>query len=148
METVAAISNLSHQLQNRTSEVHRLNAQLSLLQRMYKDAREKISALKVENKELKWKVTVMVWFGVSPYSAFDEQRGVNSLGGHVSTEAGPSRVSQDESKMKRSAGELRKWVRRMAVIGKEKSFFFCCCLSFWLVGWLVGFFFWLHFNEF
>ncbi|KAL7249907.1 hypothetical protein ACSBR1_011983 [Camellia fascicularis] len=77
METVAAVSNLSHRLQNRTSEVHQLNAQLSLLQRIYKDARAEISALKAENKELKRQATSMVRFGVPSYSAFDGQRGVN-----------------------------------------------------------------------
>ncbi|KAL7201638.1 hypothetical protein ACSBR1_033358 [Camellia fascicularis] len=82
METVAAVSNLAHRLQNRTSE---------------------ISTLKTETKELKWKATIMVRFGVPSYSAFDDQRGVNSLGGLVNTEAGPSKVSQDEIKMKKSA---------------------------------------------
>ncbi|KAL7168230.1 hypothetical protein ACSBR2_038628 [Camellia fascicularis] len=53
VEMVTAIYNLSYQLQNETSEVHRLNAQLSLLQSMYKDARAEISALKKHNKELK-----------------------------------------------------------------------------------------------
>ena len=51
-ETVTAVSNLSRRLQNRTCEVHQLNAQLSLLQRMYKDSRVDISALKKLNKEL------------------------------------------------------------------------------------------------
>ncbi|KAL7249908.1 hypothetical protein ACSBR1_011984 [Camellia fascicularis] len=71
MEIVTAVSNLSHRLQNRTSEVHRLNTQLSLLQRMYKDARAEISALKAKNKELKRQATSMARFGVSSYSAFD-----------------------------------------------------------------------------
>ncbi|KAL7193749.1 hypothetical protein ACSBR2_025383 [Camellia fascicularis] len=38
VETMIAVSNFSHWLQGRMSEVHRLNTQLSLLQRMYKDA--------------------------------------------------------------------------------------------------------------
>ncbi|KAL7258288.1 hypothetical protein ACSBR1_004417 [Camellia fascicularis] len=38
VERVTMVSNLSHWLQNRTNEVHWLNAQLSLLQRIYKDA--------------------------------------------------------------------------------------------------------------
>ncbi|KAL7224423.1 hypothetical protein ACSBR1_025802 [Camellia fascicularis] len=53
VETVIAVSNLSCQLQDMTNEVHQLNAQLSLLQRMYKDAREEISNFKKQNKELK-----------------------------------------------------------------------------------------------
>ncbi|CAL5336205.1 unnamed protein product [Camellia sinensis] len=71
MEIVTVVSDLSHRLQNRTSEVHRLNAQLSLLQRMYKDARAEISALKAKNKELKRQATSMAQFGVPSYSAFD-----------------------------------------------------------------------------
>lgn len=46
VETVIVVSNLSRWLQNRMCEVHQLNAQLSLLQRMYKDAQVEISALK------------------------------------------------------------------------------------------------------
>ncbi|KAL7254796.1 hypothetical protein ACSBR1_009027 [Camellia fascicularis] len=38
VETVTVVSNLSHRLQNMTSDVQRLNTQLSLLQRMFKDA--------------------------------------------------------------------------------------------------------------
>ncbi|KAL7246467.1 hypothetical protein ACSBR2_001544 [Camellia fascicularis] len=67
-ETVAAVSNLPHQLQNRTSEVHQLNTQLFLLQRMYKDGRVEISALKKQNKELKSHVTSAAQFGVLSYS--------------------------------------------------------------------------------
>ncbi|KAL7196000.1 hypothetical protein ACSBR1_036100 [Camellia fascicularis] len=46
VETATAVSNLSHRLQNRTSEVQQFNVQLSLLQCMYKDARAEISTLK------------------------------------------------------------------------------------------------------
>ncbi|KAL7180440.1 hypothetical protein ACSBR1_043609 [Camellia fascicularis] len=108
METVVAVINLSHQLQNRTREVHRINAQLSLLHRMYKDARAEIWVLKAENKELKEKSTVMARFGAPSYFAFDDQRGGNSLDGPASTEAGPSRVSSDETKRKKSIGEPSK----------------------------------------
>lgn len=108
METVAVVTKLSHRLQNRTSEVHQLNAQLSLLQHMYKDARAKICALKTENKELKRKTTVMARFRTPLYFAFDNQQGVNSLGGPVRTEAGPSRISQDDKKRKSLAGESSK----------------------------------------
>ncbi|GMP77444.1 hypothetical protein CsSME_00033718 [Camellia sinensis var. sinensis] len=38
LRSVAAVTNLSLRLQARTSEVQQLNAQLALLQRMYKDA--------------------------------------------------------------------------------------------------------------
>ncbi|XP_028117853.1 uncharacterized protein LOC114315437 [Camellia sinensis] len=63
VETMTAVTNLSHRLHNRTSEVHQLNAQLSLLQRMYKDTRAEICALKAENKELNQKATIMFRFG-------------------------------------------------------------------------------------
>ncbi|KAF5933028.1 hypothetical protein HYC85_029199 [Camellia sinensis] len=63
METVTAVTKLTHRLQNRTSELHQVNAQLSLLQRMYKDARAEIGTLKAENKELKRKTTSMAQFG-------------------------------------------------------------------------------------
>ncbi|KAL7226498.1 hypothetical protein ACSBR1_021577 [Camellia fascicularis] len=55
VETVTAISNLSCRLQNRTYDVHQLNTQLSLLQRMYKDARVEFSALK--KKEQRAEIT-------------------------------------------------------------------------------------------
>ncbi|CAL5330632.1 unnamed protein product [Camellia sinensis] len=38
VETMTAVTNLSNRLQSRTNEVQQLNAQLALLQRMYKDA--------------------------------------------------------------------------------------------------------------
>ncbi|THG02814.1 hypothetical protein TEA_017044 [Camellia sinensis var. sinensis] len=69
VETMTAVTNLSHRLQSRTNEVQQLNSQLALLQRMYKDARAEISVLKAENKELKRKATVMFRFGgVSGFS--------------------------------------------------------------------------------
>ncbi|KAL7263535.1 hypothetical protein ACSBR1_001653 [Camellia fascicularis] len=71
VETVTAVSNLSRRLQNRTSEVHRLNAQLSLLQHKYKDTRENINNLKKQNKELKRQATSVAQFGVPSYFAFD-----------------------------------------------------------------------------
>ncbi|KAL7188221.1 hypothetical protein ACSBR1_038143 [Camellia fascicularis] len=71
MEIVVVVSKLAHQLQNRTSEVHQVNAQLSLLQHMYKDARTDICTLKAENKELKRQATSMARFRVLSYSAFD-----------------------------------------------------------------------------
>ncbi|GMP91884.1 hypothetical protein CsSME_00042360 [Camellia sinensis var. sinensis] len=108
VETMTAVTNLSHRLQNRTSEVQQLNAQLALLQRMYKDAQAEICLLKVENKELKRKATVMFRFGGPPYAAFEEQRGGNSLGGVGSTEAEPARVAQEEGKRKRPGTEVRK----------------------------------------
>ncbi|THG11974.1 hypothetical protein TEA_007183 [Camellia sinensis var. sinensis] len=49
VESMTAVTNLSHRLQSRTNEVQQLNAQLALLQRMYKDARAEISVLKAEN---------------------------------------------------------------------------------------------------
>ncbi|CAL5392784.1 unnamed protein product [Camellia sinensis] len=59
VESMTAVTNLSNRLQSRTNEVQHLNAQLALLQRMYKDARAEISVLRAENKELKRKATVM-----------------------------------------------------------------------------------------
>ncbi|KAF5934660.1 hypothetical protein HYC85_030831 [Camellia sinensis] len=47
VETMTAVTNLSHRLQSRTNEVQQVNAQLALLQRMYKDARAEICS-KVE----------------------------------------------------------------------------------------------------
>lgn len=73
METVTAVTKLAHRLQNRTSELHQVNAQLALLQRMYKDGRAKIGALKGENKELKRKTTSMARFGATSFLAFDSQ---------------------------------------------------------------------------
>ncbi|KAL7219557.1 hypothetical protein ACSBR2_012583 [Camellia fascicularis] len=76
VETATAVSNLSHLLKNRTSEVHRLNTQLSLLQRMYKDAREEIDNLKKQNKELKRQVNSVVRFEGPSYSLFEGRRRV------------------------------------------------------------------------
>ncbi|KAL7246694.1 hypothetical protein ACSBR2_001742 [Camellia fascicularis] len=56
-----------------TSEEYRLNTQLCLLQRMYNDAREKISNLKKQNKELKRQATFVARFGGPSYSSFDNQ---------------------------------------------------------------------------
>ena len=118
METVAAVTNLSHRLQNKSREVHRGNAQLTLLQHMYRDARAEICALKAENKELKRKATskenkelkrqatCMAQFTAPSYFAFDGRRRVNSLG--ENTEAGPSKVSQSEFEMKKTTGESSK----------------------------------------
>ncbi|KAF5933828.1 hypothetical protein HYC85_029999 [Camellia sinensis] len=103
VETMTAVTNLSHRLQSRTNEVQQLNSQLALLQRMYKDARAEISVLKAENKELKRKATVMFRFGGPPYAVVEEQGGANLLGGLGSTEATPSRAVQDGGKKKRPA---------------------------------------------
>ncbi|GMP73936.1 hypothetical protein CsSME_00031516 [Camellia sinensis var. sinensis] len=108
VETMTAVTNLSHRLQSRTNEVQQLNAQLALLQRMYKDARAEISVLKAENKELKRKATVMFRFGGPPYAAGEEQGGVNVLGGVGNTEATPSRAAQDGGKKKRPAEDAKK----------------------------------------
>ncbi|KAL7188440.1 hypothetical protein ACSBR1_038318 [Camellia fascicularis] len=70
-ETVATVTNLSLRLQARMSEVHQVNAQLTLLQHMYKDAQAEICALKDENKELKRQATSMARFGAPSYFAFD-----------------------------------------------------------------------------
>ncbi|KAL7264321.1 hypothetical protein ACSBR1_002300 [Camellia fascicularis] len=75
METVTAVTKLIHRLQNRTSELHQVNAQLLLLQRMYKDERAEICALKAENKDLKRKTTSMAQFGVTSFLTFDSQLG-------------------------------------------------------------------------
>ncbi|KAI7980151.1 Plasma membrane ATPase 1, partial [Camellia lanceoleosa] len=56
VETVTAVSNLSRHLRV-TCEVYRLNAQLSLLQHMYKDSRGEVSGLKKQINELKRQVT-------------------------------------------------------------------------------------------
>ncbi|CAL5431875.1 unnamed protein product [Camellia sinensis] len=104
VESMTAVTNLSNRLQSRTNEVQHLNAQLALLQRMYKDARAEISVLKAENKELKRKATVMFRFGGPPYAAVEEQ-GVNVLGGVGNTEAAPARTVQDGGKKKRPAAE-------------------------------------------
>ncbi|CAL5328599.1 unnamed protein product [Camellia sinensis] len=105
VETMTAVTNLSHRLQSRTNEVQHLNGQLALLQRMYKDARAEISVLKAENKELKRKATVMFRFGGPPYAVVEEQGGVNVLGGVGSMEAAPVRDTQEKSKKKRPAAE-------------------------------------------
>ncbi|CAL5333509.1 unnamed protein product [Camellia sinensis] len=105
VESMTAVTNLSNRLQSRTNEVQHLNAQLALLQRMYKDARAEISVLRAENKELKRKATVMFRFGGPPYAAVEEQGGGNLLGGLGSTEATPSRAAQDGGKKKRPAAE-------------------------------------------
>ncbi|CAL5399758.1 unnamed protein product [Camellia sinensis] len=106
METVTAVTKLAHQLQNRTSELHQVNAQLSLLQRMYKDARAEICARKAENKELKWKITSMARFGATSFLAFDSQRGVIAL--DESTGAGPSRASQGDKKRNKTIEDVSK----------------------------------------
>ncbi|KAL7204800.1 hypothetical protein ACSBR2_017834 [Camellia fascicularis] len=80
VETVTAISNLSHRLQNRTSEVHQLNASLSQLQSIYNDDRAEISALKKQNKKLKRHATSPAQFGGLSYSAFNSRQGVILLG--------------------------------------------------------------------
>ncbi|KAF5954203.1 hypothetical protein HYC85_007059, partial [Camellia sinensis] len=98
VETMTAVTNLSHRLQSRTNEVQQLNAQLALLQCMYKDARAEICVLKAENKDLKRKATVMFRFGGPPYAAVEEQGGVNVLGGVGNTEAASSRAAQDIGK--------------------------------------------------
>ena len=102
---MTAVTNLSHRLQSRTNEVQQLNAQLALLQRMYKDARAEISVLKAEIKELKRKATVMFRFGGPPYAAVEEL-GVGIVPSGVgNTEATPSRAAQDGGKKKRPAAE-------------------------------------------
>ena len=106
IETVTAVTKLAHRLQNRTSELHQVNAQLSLLQHMYKDARAEIGALKAENKELKRKTTSMARFGATSLLAFDSQRGV--IARDESTGAGPSRASQGDKKMKKTMEETSK----------------------------------------
>ena len=103
VESMTAVTNLSHRLQSRTNEVQQLNSQLALLQRMYKDARAEISVLRAENKELKRKATVMFRFGGPPYAAVEEYGGVNVLGGVEYTEAAPSRTAQDGGKKNRPA---------------------------------------------
>ncbi|CAL5371962.1 unnamed protein product [Camellia sinensis] len=90
VETVTAVSNLSRRLQNRTCEVHRLNAQLSLLQHMYKDSRGEVSGLKKQIKELKRQVTVTTRHGTT----FDSQRGIISFGSSAKAEAKSSRASK------------------------------------------------------
>ena len=108
VETMTAVTNLSHRLQSRTNEVQQLNSQLALLQRMYKDARAEISVLRAENKELKRKATVMFRFGGLPYAAVEEQGGVNVFSGLGSTETGLSRDTQEKSKKKRIVEEAKK----------------------------------------
>lgn len=108
VETMTAVTNLSHQLHNRTSKVQQLNTQFALLQLMYKDTRAEICALKAENKKLKRKATVMFRFGGPPYTAFEEQRGGNVLDGLESTKTGPARGAQDGGKRKRAAEEAKK----------------------------------------
>ncbi|CAL5428319.1 unnamed protein product [Camellia sinensis] len=106
METVTAVTKLAHRLQNRTSELHQVNAQLSLLQRMYKDVRVEIGALKTENKELKRKTTFMAQFGATSFLAFDSRWGVLAL--DESTGAGTSSVAQGDKKKKRAVEEASK----------------------------------------
>ncbi|CAL5345706.1 unnamed protein product [Camellia sinensis] len=79
VETVTAVTKLAHRLQNRTSELHQLNAQHAILQCMYKDARAEIGALKAENKECKRKITSMARFGATSFLVFDSRRGVLAL---------------------------------------------------------------------
>ncbi|GMP26683.1 hypothetical protein CsSME_00003025 [Camellia sinensis var. sinensis] len=105
VETMTAVTNLSHRLQSRTNEVQQLNAHLALLQRMYKDARAEISVLKAENKELKRKATVMFRFGGPPYVVVEEQGVVIAPSGVGNTEATPSRTAQDGGKKKRLTAE-------------------------------------------
>ncbi|CAL5368833.1 unnamed protein product [Camellia sinensis] len=105
VESMTAVTNLSHRLQSRTNEVQQLNSQLALLQRMYKDARAEISVLRAENKELKRKATVMFRFGGPPYAAVEEYGRVNVLGGVENTEATLSRTVQDGGKKKRPVAE-------------------------------------------
>ncbi|CAL5349253.1 unnamed protein product [Camellia sinensis] len=95
VETVTAVSNLSRRLQNRLCEVHRLNAQLSLLQRMYKDARVEIGVLKKQNKELKRLTTSVTRFGVSSHNQFDGRRGIISFGSSAKAEAESSKASKE-----------------------------------------------------
>ncbi|KAL7178202.1 hypothetical protein ACSBR2_031369 [Camellia fascicularis] len=90
IETMTAVTKLAHRLQNRTSELHQVNAQLSLLQRIYKDARAEIGALKSENKELKRKTTPMARFGATSFLTFDSRRGM--LTPDKSTGAGTSSI--------------------------------------------------------
>ena len=103
VETMTAVTNLSNRLQSRTNEVQQLNAQLALLQRMYKDARAEISVLKAENKELKRKASFMFRFGGPPYAAVEEQGVVIMPSGVGNTEATPARAAQDGGKKKRPA---------------------------------------------
>ncbi|GMP58236.1 hypothetical protein CsSME_00021969 [Camellia sinensis var. sinensis] len=105
VESMTAVTNLSNRLQSMTNEVQHLNSQLSLLQRMYKDARAEISVLRAENKELKRKATVMFRFGGPPYAAVEEYGGVIVPSGVGNTEATPARVAQDRGKKKRPAAE-------------------------------------------
>ncbi|GMP47803.1 hypothetical protein CsSME_00015383 [Camellia sinensis var. sinensis] len=105
VESMTAVTNLSHRLQSRTNEVQQLNSHLALLQRMYKDARAEMSVLKAENKELKRKATVMFRFGGPPYAAVEEQGVVIVPSGVGSTEVAPSRTAQDGGKKKRPAVE-------------------------------------------
>ena len=107
VETMTAVTNLSHRLQSRTNEVQQLNAQLALLQRMYKDARAEIRVLKAEIKELelKRKATVMFRFGGPPYAAVEEQGAVIVPSGVGSMEVAPVRDTQEKSKKKRPAAE-------------------------------------------
>ncbi|CAL5372839.1 unnamed protein product [Camellia sinensis] len=105
VESMTAVTNLSHRLQSRTNEVQHVNSQLALLQRMYKDARAEISVLRAENKELKRKATLMFRFGGPPYAAVEEQGGVIMPSGVGNTEATPSRAAQDGGKKKRPAAE-------------------------------------------
>ncbi|CAL5340283.1 unnamed protein product [Camellia sinensis] len=99
VETMTAVTNLSHWLQSRTNEVQQLNAQLALLQRMYKDARAEMSVLKAENKELKRKATVMFRFGGPPYAAVEEQEVAIVPSGVGNTEATQKKIR--EKKMKK-----------------------------------------------
>ncbi|GMP77538.1 hypothetical protein CsSME_00033788 [Camellia sinensis var. sinensis] len=105
VESMTAVTNLSHRLQSRTNEVQQLNSQLALLQRMYKDARAEMSVLRAENKELKRKATVMFRFGGPPYAAVEEYGGVSMPSGVGNTEATLARTAQDGGKKKRPAVE-------------------------------------------
>ncbi|KAF5932433.1 hypothetical protein HYC85_028604 [Camellia sinensis] len=105
MEMVMAVTKLAHRLQNRTSELHQVNAQLSLLQHMYKDARAEIGTLTAKNKELKQKTTSMARFRATSFLAFDSQRGVVTL--NESMGAGASRVTQGDKKKNKTMEEAR-----------------------------------------
>ncbi|KAL7197459.1 hypothetical protein ACSBR2_020075 [Camellia fascicularis] len=81
IEIVAAVSNLSHRLQNKTCEAEN------------KELKQKATSM--ENKEVKRQATSMARFGAPSYFSFDGRGKVNSLG--ENTEAGPLKVSQNEN---------------------------------------------------
>ncbi|GMP59738.1 hypothetical protein CsSME_00022894 [Camellia sinensis var. sinensis] len=89
VETMTAVTNLSHRLQSRTNEVQQLNAQLALLQRMYKDARAEISGSstmedKKEEEGLllgaeKDDSSSVVGFHLIPPSTVEDSKAINTL---------------------------------------------------------------------